>query len=84
MMSKSDLLTTTVHVVDKMLTLSQQYNRYINVFFEENVDKLLSHQDYDYVIETEKHKLLYNSLYNLSETELQVFREYLDNILIKK
>jgi len=43
MMSKLDSLTTTIHVVDKMLTLSQQYNRYVNVFSEENVDKLSSH-----------------------------------------
>jgi len=54
------------------------------VFSEENVNKLLSHQDHDYVIKTKKHKLLYDSLYNLSEAELQVFREYLDNILVKK
>jgi len=43
MMSKSDSSTTVIHVVSKMLTLSQQYNRYINVFSEENVDKLSSH-----------------------------------------
>ncbi len=42
-MSKLDSSITAVHVVDNMLTLSQQYNKYINVFFEENVDKLLFH-----------------------------------------
>ncbi len=42
-MSKLDSLTTAIHIVDKMLTLSQQYNRYINVFFKENVDKLSSY-----------------------------------------
>ncbi len=43
MMSKLESSTTAVHVVDKMLILSQQYNKYIDVFSEENVDKLLSH-----------------------------------------
>ena len=43
MMSKSGSLITVIHVVDKMLILSQQYNKYVNVFFKENVDKLLSH-----------------------------------------
>ncbi len=43
MMSKSDSSTTAVHVVSKMLILSQQYNKYVNVFSKENVDKLSSH-----------------------------------------
>jgi len=70
MMPESDSLTITVHVVDKMLTLFQQYNSYINVFSEETVDKLSFHQDYDHVIEIKRHKLLYDSLYNLLKTEL--------------
>ncbi len=43
MMSKSDSSTTAVHVVDKMSTLSQQYNKYVDVFFKENADKLSSY-----------------------------------------
>ncbi len=43
MMSKSDSSITAIHVVNKMSTLSQQYNNYINVFSEENVSKLLSY-----------------------------------------
>jgi len=84
MMSESVSSTTAVHVVSKMSTLSQQYNKYTDVFSEENVDKLSSHQDYDHVIETKRHESLYNSLYNLSKTELQVLREYLDDVLTKK
>ncbi len=42
-MSKSDSLTTAVHIVNNMLMLSQQYNKYINIFSKENADKLLSH-----------------------------------------
>jgi len=43
MMFKTDSSTTTVYVVNKMSTLSQQYNKYVNVFSEENADKLLSY-----------------------------------------
>jgi len=43
MMPESDSLTTVIYVVDEMLMLSQQYNKYVNVFFKENVDKLLFH-----------------------------------------
>ncbi len=42
-MPESVSLTTAIHVVDKTLTLSQQYNKYIDVFSKENVDKLSSH-----------------------------------------
>ncbi len=83
-MSKSGSSTIVIHVVSKTSALSQQYNKYIDVFSEENVSKLSSYQDHDHVIKTERHKLLYDSLYNLLKTELQVLREYLDNILMKK
>ncbi len=43
MMSKSDSSTTAVHIVNNTSALSQQYNKYVDVFSEENVDKLLSH-----------------------------------------
>ena len=43
MMSKLSSLTTTVYVINKMSALFQQYNKYIDVFFEENADKLLFH-----------------------------------------
>ncbi len=43
MMPKSGSSTTAVHIVNKTSTLSQQYNRYVDVFFKENADKLLSY-----------------------------------------
>jgi len=43
MMPELDSSTTVIHVVSKTSMLSQQYNRYMNVFSEENVDKLSSH-----------------------------------------
>ena len=69
-MSESDSSITAVHVVSEMSTLSYQYNSYADVFSEENADKLLSYQGHDHVIETKRHELLYDSLYNLLKTEL--------------
>jgi len=43
MMPESDSLTIVIYVVDKTSILSQQYNKYIDVFSKENVNKLLSH-----------------------------------------
>ncbi len=43
MISELNLSTIVIYVVDKMSMLSQQYNKYIDVFFKENVDKLLFH-----------------------------------------
>jgi len=43
MMSESGSSTTAIHVVDEMSALLQQYNSYVNVFSEENADKLLSY-----------------------------------------
>ncbi len=42
-MPESDSLTTVIYVVSETSTLSQQYNKYADVFSEENADKLSSH-----------------------------------------
>ena len=43
MMPESGSSTTVIHIINKTSALSQWYNKYMNVFSEENVDKLLSH-----------------------------------------
>ncbi len=43
MMSKLNSSTTAVHVVSKTSALFQQYNKYVNVFFKKNADKLSFH-----------------------------------------
>ena len=50
------------------------------MFSEENVS---AYKISDYVINLNEKELLYNSLYNLFNTKLKIFRDYLDNILIK-
>ncbi len=73
-----------VNAVINTLTIFQHYVNYADVFSEKNAEKLLFYQDCNHTINTENHKSSYNSLYNLSKTELQMLKEYLDNILVKE
>ncbi len=43
MMPESDSSTTVIYIVNEILMLFQQYNKYADVFSEENADKLSSH-----------------------------------------
>ncbi len=64
-------------------TLLIELKEYENVFLTESVDKLLLHEDHDHAIEITA-KSLYESLYNLLNTELATLRQYLDNVLVKE
>ena len=55
---------------------------YEDVFLIEEVDRLSSHEERDYVIKTIA-KSLFDSLYNLSNIELTTLRTYLDDVLAK-
>ena len=66
-----------------MPALSKKYDSYADVFSEENADLLSAHKVSDYAIDLNEKKLLYNSLYNLFNTELEVLRGYLENVLVK-
>ena len=64
-------------------TLSQNYERsYANTKTIEEVDRLSSYKERDYVITTIA-KLLFDLLYNLSNIELTILRIYLNDILAK-
>ena len=67
----------------KTQTLFIELKEYEDVFSTESVDKLLLHEDYDHAIEITA-KSLYESLYNLSNTELATLRQYLDDVLAKE
>jgi len=56
---------------------------YEDVFLTKNVDKLSLHENHDHAIEITA-KLLYNSLYNLLNTELMILKQYLNNVLTKE
>ena len=56
------------------------------MFEKKETDKLTSHQEkYDIEINLKSDKMLnFESLYNMSQEELQVLHEYLDEQLTKK
>jgi len=64
-------------------TLLTQLKEYKNVFLIKSADKLLLHEDHDYAIEITA-KSSYESLYNLSNTELVTLRQYLNDVLVKE
>jgi len=67
----------------KTQTLFIKLKEYKNVFSTESVDKLLLHKNHDHAIEITA-KSLYESLYNLLNTELATLRQYLNNVLAKE
>ena len=81
----ADSVKLTVHIqsADIISALSKKYDSYTDMFSEENADLLSVHKVSDYTIDLNKKKLLYDSLYNLFNTELEILRDYLKNILVK-
>ena len=75
----------SVHLQDIKLTLtiSVSYSDYADVFLKKEASQLFTHEKHDYAIEINEEESLHESLYNLSETELNVLRKYLDNVLVK-
>ena len=69
-------------IADAVPKLSEKLREYEDVFLIEEVDRLSSHEEYNYVIETTTEPS-FDSLYNLSNTELATLRTYLDDTLAK-
>ena len=69
-------------IADAISKLPEKLREYEDVFSTEEVDRLSSHEERDYVIETIA-KSSFDLLYNLSNTELATLRTYLDDILAK-
>ena len=76
-------LTVHIQSASTALSLLKKYAEYENVFSVENADILLSHKVTDYTIDLNKREPLYDSLYNLFNTELEVLRTYLNDALVK-
>ena len=81
----ADSVELTVHIQSAGITpaLSKKYDSYADVFSEENADLLSAHKVSDHAIDLNEKKLLYDLLYNLFNTELEVLRDYLENVLVK-
>ncbi len=60
-----------------------ELKEYKDVFLTESIDKLFLHEDHDHAIEITAESL-YESLYNLLNTELATLRQYLDDVLAKE
>jgi len=64
-------------------TLFIELKEYEDVFSAKSADKLSLHENHDHAIKIIA-KSLYESLYNLLNTELATLRQYLDNVLVKE
>ena len=62
--------------------MSEKLREYEDVFLIEEVDRLSSHEERDYVIKTIIESL-FDLLYNLFNIELTTLRTYLDDVLAK-
>ena len=67
-------------IADAVSKLSEKLREYEDVFLIEEVDRLSSHEERDYVIETIT-ELLFDLLYNLFNIELATLRTYLNDVL---
>ena len=81
----ADSVELTVHICSADITsaLFKKYDSYADVFSEENADLLSAYKISDHAIDLNRKKSLYDSLYNLFNTELEVLRGYLKNVLVK-
>ncbi len=73
-------------LTDSRLIISVEYHDFLDVFFKEKADELLSHRKYDHRIELKegnKSRHEYASLYNMSEEELVLMKQYLQEHLNK-
>jgi len=75
----------TSHITNAFETqiLLVELKKYEDVFSTKNADKLSLHKDHDRAIKITAESL-YKSLYNLSNTELVILRQYLNNVLAKE
>jgi len=75
--------TVCIQNINVTSVISSVYAEYENVFFEIEVKYLFAHEKHDYVIDTNNENSSYEFLYNLSDKELQVLQNYLNDILVK-
>ncbi len=75
-------------IIETMMKSSKEilekYKDFADVFDKINVYKLLEHDSQDHAINTKNKMLSFELMYNLSMTELELLKKYLDEFLIKK
>jgi hypothetical protein len=80
--SMSDLIIEAMMKSSK--EIFEKYKDFADVFDKVNADKLLEHDSQDHAINTKNKMLSFESMYNLSMTELELLKEYLDEVLTKE
>jgi hypothetical protein len=75
-------------IIEMMMKSSKEilekYKDFADVFDKINADKLFEHDSQDHAINTKNKMLSFESVYNLSMIELELFKEYFDEFLIKE
>jgi hypothetical protein len=80
----------TMHevIIETMMKSSQKifekYKDFADVFDKIKANELLKHDSQNHEINTKSKMLSFESIYNLFVIELEVFKEYLDEFLIKE
>ena len=81
---KLDRAGTVVGSVTEVTNeIPSKYSDFHDVFSKDNAQKLPEHGPQDHAIDTEGKQPAFGPIYNLSLTELQILREYLDEYLAK-
>jgi hypothetical protein len=78
----SELIIETIMKSSKKIF--EKYKNFADVFDKVNVDKLLEHDSQDHAIDTKNKMSSFESMYNLSMTELELLKKYFDEFLTKK
>jgi hypothetical protein len=75
-------------IIETMMKSSKEilekYKDFANVFDKVNANKLFEHDSQDHAINTKNKMFSFESVYNLSMIELELFKEYLDEFLTKE
>ncbi len=75
-------------IIEAMMNSSKEilekYKDFADVFNKINANKLLEHDSQDHAINTKNKMSSFELMYNLSMTELELLREYLDEFLTKE
>ncbi len=79
--SMSDFIIETMKSSKEIF---EKYKDFADVFDKINADKLFEHDSQDHAIDTKNKMSSFESVYNLSMTELELFKKYLDEFLTKE
>jgi hypothetical protein len=85
MLNRERFVARAIIEIENEHKLSEKYQDFVDVFNKTNVDKLSKHDSQNHVIKTIENKSSsFESIYNLSITELKTLREYLNEHLKKR